>query len=202
MKYLLTIALCLALVFGVGAQRRIIAQQTTTTEETTTTTESTVDKTSKLKKKSASALIAAVQKADLYVYKVSKKNSQLNSKKKGQRPYWLGLKTINTKTKGMKKALTAKDKSFFKLLSETGLAVTDVKTGVNLLAVKDKDVLRGVKALTIAYNELYRNYGKEAARKKKGGNLTKKETEQLTKMETEAKTVETKLKTMRKKVAV
>src|SRR5204863_2024704 len=67
MKYLLTIALCLALVFGVGAQRRIIAQQTTTTEETTTeetTTESTVDKTSKLKKKSASALIAAVQKAD------------------------------------------------------------------------------------------------------------------------------------------
>ncbi len=101
----------------------------------------------------------------------------------------------------MKKALSKKDKSFFKLMSETGLAVTEVNNGAKLMQLKDKDVLKGIKALSIAYNELYRKFGKEAIRKKKGGDLTKKENEQLTKMQTQAKTVETKLKSMRTKVA-
>ena len=210
MRYLLAVLLCATLtVFGIG--RRVVGQTSTETTVTTETTETTeteqtdVEKkdksTTKKKKRNAAALVAELTKANLYLFKVSKKSTQLNAKKKVQRPYWLGLKTISTKSEGMKKALTKKDKSFFKLLSETGVAVTDVRNGVSLIGVKDKEIHRGVKAVTLAYNELYKNYGKEAVRKKKGGDLTKKESEQLTKMETEAKTVETKLTSMRKKVA-
>ena len=206
MRYLVPVLLCAVLSIA-GFGKRLAGQTTETTVTTTETTETEQtnveksDKATTKKKKNAATLVAELTKANLYLFKASKKTTQLNAKKKAQRPYWLGLKTINTKSAAMKKALTKKDKAFFKLVSETGVAVTDVRNGVGLVGVKDKDVQRGVKAVTLAYNELYKNYGKEAIRKKKGGDLTKKESEQLTRMETEAKTLETKLTTMRKKVA-
>lgn len=168
----------------------------------------------------ANALLDRMQKATAYIVKTAKapgekdaaakeaqkkeaqkkEGGKLDPKKKTQRPFWSALKAINGNVKAMKGAIAAKDPKFFKLLDETGRAVAEVNHGAQLLRLKDRKALAGVKALSVSYNELLKNFGKEAARKKKGGELSAAEKEQLAKMRSGAKGVRDKLKAMQTKL--
>jgi uncharacterized membrane protein YgcG len=159
----------------------------------------------KKSKQNAAALVTQMQKATAFVIKQSKKGAsvkggKLSPKKKAHRPYWAALKAINGDVKGLKQSLAAKDANFFKVVSSAGASVAQLNTGAQIVRITDKDLLRGINALTIAYNELYSNFGKEAIRAKQGGSLSTEETQRFQEMQTQVVTVQTRLQTMRDKV--
>jgi hypothetical protein len=150
----------------------------------------------------ATALVDNMRKSAAYIVKTSKANKggQLDPKKKAQRPFWSALKTIDQNAKAMKKAIPAKDPKFFTLLDQTGRAAAQLNHGAQLMRLKDKKALAGVRALSTSYNELQKNFGKVAARKKKGGELSAKEREQLARMRSESKALQARLKAMQAKI--
>ena len=75
-----------------------------------------------------------------------KSGAKPNPKKKMQRPFWSGLKTINSNIDEMKKAVAAKDPKFFQLLDTTGSAVAQVNGAAQVMRLQDKEVLGGLKA--------------------------------------------------------
>ncbi len=162
-------------------------------------------------KKNAAAVLTQMEKATAYTIKTAqaegaakkqggKEGGALDPREKRQRPFWSGLKTVNKNVDALKKAIAAKDQNYFKLLDETGRAVAQVNDSARLIRVQNKGVIKGIKAMSVSYNELRRNFGKEAARKKKGGELSAKEKEQLAKLRGESKKLQAQLKAMHDKV--
>ena len=221
----LRLAICLLLIcFGV--ERALGATPTPTekkaapkgTKPDAAKKPSTVKKTPPKKTKTnAAGLLSDMEKAVAYIVKQAqapaaaaakptnaktpgKTGPKLDPKQKSQKPFWSGLKTVNTNVEGMKKALAAKSPDYFKLLDGTGRAVAQVNGSAQLMRVKDKQVLNGVKALATSYNELRKNFGKEAARKKKGGELTAKEKEWMAKTQAEVKKLQPELQGLHGKV--
>lgn len=212
MMKILRIAVCLLLIgsaveqaLGAGPSDKKTALKEKPGEKKSSTAKKAAPKKSPA---NAAGLLSDMEKATAYILKEAqapaaageKTAGKLDPKQKSQKPFWSGLKTINTNVDGMKKAIAAQDPNFFKILDASGRAVAQINDSAQLMRIRDKHVLNGVKALSISYHALRKNFGKEAARKKKGGELSAKEKEQLTQMQTEVKKLQSELQAMQGKV--
>ena len=108
----------------------------------------------------------------------------VDAKMKRQAPFFAALKKTDKNLKDLETSLKSKDdKKFLKAMDRTGKSVNELDTAFRLSGIKDPKIAEGVKKIGDAFKTLRKNYGKEALRKKKGGPLTPKETDQAKALE-------------------
>lgn len=101
------------------------------------------------------------------------------AKKQAQEPFFAALKKANRNVKDLAKVITAKDaKTLFKVSDRTGQSVRELETAYALSGVSVPGVSQGMKRLVESYNAFRRSFGKEGARRSKGGALSPQETKQ------------------------
>ncbi len=200
MKKLKT-SLIILLGLVVIAERGVHAAATPAKAKSTKSAKADKGKKSAPKKssKNASALLTDMEKSTAFIMK-SATAAKLSPKQKKEIPFFSGLKIVEENVDLMKKSSVAKDPAFFKQMEATGKAFVQINSSARMLRVKDKDTLDGIRALGTSYNELQTNYGKLAARKKKGGELSPKESEQLAKLRTDVNKLQADLAKLKAKI--
>ncbi|MBK6424651.1 MAG: hypothetical protein IPF82_00185 [Blastocatellia bacterium] len=131
--------------------------------------------------KSGKDLIGAMRKATALIGKAAKDASPapVNPKTKDQQPFFAALKKTNKNIKALTKAATAKnDKALQKALGRTGKSVNSMKSAWRLTGVNNAKIADGIKKLDGAYAAYQKNFSKAGLRRKKGGPLSPKETQQ------------------------
>nr|MBA2733016.1 hypothetical protein [Acidobacteriota bacterium] len=134
------------------------------------------------KKVTAKDLIENVRRANAFVGKAIKGADQkvVSPKKNAQQPFFAALKKTSRNVNDLLK--TSKDKKdarkFLGAMDRTGQSVNELSTAYLLSGIKNPKVDDGVKKLVGSFDALRRNYGKEAARRKKGGDPAPKEVQQ------------------------
>ena len=132
-------------------------------------------------KMTAASLATSLVRSAAYVTKSIKAADKklVNPKEKRQKPFFGALKKANDSVKELSTILKAKDdKKLFKAMDRTGRQVNELDTAYRLSGIKDPSTADGIKKLVSAFKLFRKNFGKEALRKKKGGPLAPKETEQ------------------------
>jgi len=113
------------------------------------------------KKATASELLAAAKKAQAAMLKNARADKGLDPKVPKNKPFYAAVKKLSAQLERAEKGLAAKNNDFFDAVSEARSAQEQMKVAWEALG-HSLDLLR-------------RDYSKEAARKKKGGELTAKE---------------------------
>ena len=124
----------------------------------------------------SASLVMDMKKSIAFITKSAK--GKISTKSKTARPFWSAIKDCNAAIAQIEKGQKAKDITMLKGLNALGESVPQLSASWGILrgSHKDLQVGRGVIALTASYDSYVSNFGPSAARKKKGGNLTAKET--------------------------
>ncbi len=133
------------------------------------------------------SLVADMQKAvDLIAKQAQDAKEPISLKAKETRPFWDGLRMIDTSLAAMTKSLKAKDTSMAKALEDAGAGMVVLSTSWGILreAYPKSQVGTGVIALSEAYNLYSHHYGPAVARYKKGGKISPAEMAEVTKAST------------------
>ncbi len=150
------------------------------------------------KKFTAPALIIEVKKGVALIGKGAKE-AKIDPKSPTAAPFFAAVKTVAQNTDTLKTQLAAKDKAYFKTLSDTATAVGKIRVTAPRIGVANETLNAGTKLVLESFDALRANFGKEAARKKAGGPLTAAEKTTLGTLKSQQKDLVAKLAPVRAK---
>jgi hypothetical protein len=139
------------------------------------------------KKADAKTLLSKSKKALAAMIKAARADKGLDPKKPKNKPFWKAAQRIAKELKRADKGLAAKSNDFFDAISDARTAEQQLKIDWQLTGSKNKKVIDSAKKLGHALAILRTDFSKEAARKKKGGELTAKEKAQFEKIKAQQK---------------
>src|SRR6266436_1890916 len=138
-------------------------------------------------KADAKTLLDDASKALAAMIKAARADNGLDPKTPKNKPFWKSTQLIAKNLKMAKTGLTAKSNDFFKGIAEARQAEEQMKVDWELTDSKNKQVIENGKKLGHAIALLRTDFSKEAARKKKGGELTAKEKAEFEKIKAQQK---------------
>ncbi len=151
------------------------------------------------KKATAADLVAAAKKANAAMIKNARVDKGLDPKVAKNKPFYTAAKKVSTQLDRAEKGLAARNNDFFDAVSGARSAQEQLKVAWGLTDSKNAKVAADARALGNALDLLRRDYSKEAARKKKGGELTAKEKAEFGKIQAHQKELLAKIKTLQAK---
>jgi hypothetical protein len=161
--------------------------------QTLATVTKTAQKQPTAEKADAKTLLDDASKALAAMIKAARADSGLDPKTPKNKPFWKSTQLIAKNLKMAKTGLAAKSNDFFKGITEARQAEEQMKVDWELTDSKNKQVIENGKKLGHAIALLRTDFSKEAARKKKGGELTAKEKAEFDKIKTQQKELLTKI---------
>jgi hypothetical protein len=138
-------------------------------------------------KADAKALLDDASKALALMIKAARADKGLDPKTPKNKPFWKSAQLIAKNLKMANTGLAAKNNDFFKGITEARQAEEQMKVDWELTDSKNKEVIENGKKLGHAIALLRTDFSKEAARKKKGGELTTKEKAEFEKIKAQQK---------------
>ena len=135
----------------------------------------------------AKTLLDDANKALAAMIKAARADKALDPKTPKNKPFWKSTQLIVKNLKMAKTGLAAKSNDFFKGIAEARQAEEQMKVDWELTDSKNKQVIENGKKLGHAIALLRTDFSKEAARKKKGGELTAKEKAEFDKIKAQQK---------------
>jgi hypothetical protein len=180
MKRLVSLALCLSVsLFAVTRAMKpgqaLAAVAKTTLEKTT------------VAKADAKTLLDDANRSLAAMIKAARADNGLDPKKPKNKPFWKSTQLIAKNLKMARTGLAAKSDDFFKGIAEARQGEEQLKVDWELTDSKNKQVIENGKKLGHAIALLRTDFSKEAARKKKGGELTAKEKAEFDKIKAQQK---------------
>jgi len=191
MRNLVRLLLCLALV-GFAVARAV-----TPSKELAATAKTTQKKPSG-KKADAKTLLQDAKKALAAMVKAARADKGLDPKIPKNKPFWKSVHLVAKNLKTAEKGLATKSNDFFKAIADAREAEEQMKVDWQLTGSKNKSVIDNAKKLGHAIALLRTDFSKEAARKKKGGELTAQEKAQFDKIKAQQKELLAKIKKLEK----
>jgi hypothetical protein len=158
----------------------------------------TAQKTPTGQKADAKTLLDNASKALAAMIKAARADKGLDPKTPKNKPFWKSTQLITKNLMMAKTGLAAKTDDFFKGIAEARKAEEQMKVAWQLTDSKNKKVIENGKKLGHAIALLRTDFSKEAARKKKGGELTAKEKAEFDKIKAQQKELLAKIKTLEK----
>jgi hypothetical protein len=149
-------------------------------------------------KADAKTLLDNASKALAVMVKNARADEGLDPKTPKNKPFWKSTQLVAKSLKAAEKDLAAKSNDFFKGIADARKAEEQMKVDWQLTDSKNKKVIENGKKLGHAIALLRTDFSKEAARKKKGGDLTAKEKAEFDKIKTQQKELLAKIKKMEK----
>jgi hypothetical protein len=144
-------------------------------------------------KADAKTLLDDASKALAAMIKAARADNGLDPKTPKNKPFWKSTQLIAKNLKMAKTGLAAKSNDFFKGIAEARQAEEQMKVDWELTDSKNKQVIENGNKLGHAIALLRTDFSKEAARKKKGGELTAKEKAEFEKIKAQQKELLTKI---------
>jgi hypothetical protein len=191
MKNFVSLLLCLSLsVFAVA--------RAMTPGHTLAAVAKTAQKKPTGQKTDAKTLLDDAGKALAAMIKAARADKGLDPKTPKNKPFWKSTQLVAKNLKTAKTGLTAKSNDFFKGIAEARKAEEQMKVDWQLTDSKNEKVIENGKKLGHAIALLRTDFSKEAARKKKGGELTAKEKAEFDKVKAQQKELLAKIKTLEK----
>jgi hypothetical protein len=138
-------------------------------------------------KADAKTLLDDANKALAAMIKVARADKGLDPKTPKNKPFWKSTQLVAKNLKMAKTGFAAKGNDFFKGITEARQAEEQMKVDWKLTDSKNKQVIENGKKLGHAIALLRTDFSKEAARKKKGGELTAKEKAEFDKIKAQQK---------------
>lgn len=175
MKNLVRLLLCLSL--SVFAVARAISPS-----KALSATAKTAQKKETGQKADAKTLLHDAKKAAAAMIKNGRADKDLDPKKPRNKPFWKSVHLVAKNLKTAETGLAAKSNDFFKGIADAREAEAQLKVDWQLTDSKNKKVIENGKKLGHALAILRTDFSKEAARKKKGGDLSEKEKAQFEKI--------------------
>jgi len=191
MKNLIRISICITLTLFA------VARAVTPAKKSPTSAPTAVKKPSG-KKADAKTLVADARKALAGMIKAARADNGLDGKTPKNKPFWKSTQLIAKSLSKAEKGLAAKNDDFFKGIEEARAAEVEMKTAWQLTDSKNQGAIDDGKKLGHAIALLRTNYSKEAARKKKGGELTAEEKAKFDKIRAQQKALLAKIKKLEK----
>ena len=180
MKKLVSLSLCLSLsLFAVARAMKPV--------QTLAAVAKTAQKKPTGEKANAKTLLDDANKALAAMIKAARADNGLDPKTSKNKPFWKSTQLIAKNLKMAKTGLAAKSNDFFKGIAEARQAEEQMKVDRELTDSKNKQVIENCKKLGHAIALLRTDFSKEAARKKKGGELTAKEKAEFDKIKAQQK---------------
>ena len=180
MKKLVSLSLCLSLsLFAVARAMKpgqILAVVAKTAQKKPTG-----------EKADAKTLLGDANKALAAMIKAARADQDLDPKTPKNKPFWKSTQLIAKNLKMAKTGFAAKNNDFFKGIAGARQAEEQMKVDWELTDSKNKQVIENGKKLGHAIALLRTDFSKEAARKKKGGELTAKEKAEFDKIKAQQK---------------
>ncbi len=152
-------------------------------------------------KADAKTLLTASKKTFALMVKAARADKGLDAKTPKNKPFWKSAQAIAKSLKGAEKGLAAKNDEFFKGIAQARRAEAQLKVDWQLTDSKNKVVIENAKKLGHSLALLRTQFSKEAARKKKGGELTEPEKAAFAKIKAQQKTILSGLKKLDKEAA-
>jgi hypothetical protein len=138
-------------------------------------------------KADAKTLLDDAGKALAAMIKAARADKGLDPKTPKNKPFWKSTQLIVKNLKMAKTGLAAKNNDFFKGITQARQAEEQMKVDWELTDSNNKQVVENGKKLGHAVALLRTDFSKEAARKKKGGELTAKEKSEFEKIKAQQK---------------
>ena len=138
-------------------------------------------------KADAKTLLNDASKALAAMIKAARADKGLDPKTPKNKPFWKSTQLVTKNLKLAKTGLVAKSNDFFKGVAEARTAEEQMKVDWELTDSKNEKVIENGKTLGHAIALLRTDFSKEAARKKKGGELTSKEKTDFEKLKAQQK---------------
>jgi len=173
MKKLVSLSLCLSLAMKPSHTLAAVAE--------------TAQKKPSGEKADAKTLLDDASKALAAMIKAARADKGLDPKTPKNKPFWKSTQLVTKNLKTAKAGLTAKSNDFFKGIAEARIAEEQSKVDWELTDSKNKQVIENGKKLGHAIALLRTDFSKEAARKKKGDELTAKEKAEFDKIKAQQK---------------
>ncbi len=180
MKKLVSLSLCLSLSLFAVARAMKPAQILAVVAKSD-------QKKSAGKKADGKTLLDDANKALAAMIKAARADNGLDPKTPKNKPFWKSTQLIAKNLKIAKTGLSAKSNDFFKGVIGARQAEEQMKVDWELTDSKNKEVIENGKTLGHAIALLRTDFSKEAARKKKGGELTTKEKADFDKIKAQQK---------------
>ena len=151
----------------------------------------------------AADLVKAADRAIGYAVSKARESSEaaLSQDNEEAKPFWQALGRLNEAVDKVDRGLTLQDETFHTNLALATSAVEEVKITFGMTGARDSAVIEGIEKTDVALALLRDNYSKEAARLKKGGDLTPEEVAQLEKMKGQQADLQKRLEEIEAKVA-
>jgi hypothetical protein len=180
MKKLVSLSLCLSLsLFAVARAMK--------PSPTLAVVAKSAQKKGTEQKADAKTLLDDANRSLAAMIKAARADNGLDPKKPKNKPFWKSTQLIAKNLKMAKTGLTAKSDDFFKAIAEARQGEEQLKVDWGLTDSKNKQVIENGKKLGHAIALLRTDFSKEAARKKKGGELTAKEKAEFDKIKAQQK---------------
>lgn len=180
MKRLVSLLLCTSLsIFTVTRAMK--------PSQTLAATAKAAEKEPNAQKADAKTLLDDANKALAAMIKAARADRGLDPKAPKNKPFWKSTQLIVKNLKLATTGLTAKNNDFFKGITEARQAEEQMKVDWELTDSKNSQVIENGKKLGHAIALLRTEFSKEAARKKKGGDLTAKEKAEFEKIKGQQK---------------
>jgi hypothetical protein len=138
-------------------------------------------------KADAKTLLDDANRSLTAMIKAARADNGLDPKKPKNKPFWKSAQLIAKNLKMAKTGLAAKSDDFFKGIVEARQGEEQLKVDWELTDSKNKQVIENGRKLGHAVALLRTDFSKEAARKKKGGELTAKEKAEFDKIKAQQK---------------
>jgi hypothetical protein len=187
MKNLVRLLLCLSL--SVFAVARAVSPAKALSK-----TAKTAQKKETGQKADAKTLLHDAKKSAAAMIKNARSDTALDPKKPKNKPFWKSVHLVAKNLKTAETGLAAKSNDFFKGIADAREAEEQLKVDWQLTDSKNKKVIEDGKKLGHALAILRTDFSKEAARKKKGGDLTAQEKAQFEKIKGQQKDLLAKIK--------
>jgi hypothetical protein len=191
MKNLIRISICITLALFAVARAVTPAKRPTTAAPTAA-------KKSTGKKADAKTLVADARKDLAGMIKAARADKGLDAKTAKNKPFWKSTQLIAKSLSKAEKGLAAKNDDFLKGIEQARAAEVEMKTAWELTDSKNSGVIDHGKKLGHAIALLRTDYSKEAARKKRGGELTEKEKANFDRIKAQQKSLLAKIKKLEK----
>jgi hypothetical protein len=130
----------------------------------------------------AKALLHDAKKALAAMIKDARADKGLDPEVAKNKPFWKATQTVAKNLKTAESGLAAKNNDFFKGIEDARQAEQQMKVDWQLTDSNNNGVIENGKKLGHALAALRTDFSKEAARKKKGGELTADEKKQFEKI--------------------
>ena len=202
MKKFIRIAVCVLLV-GFGVERVIdgglLYAASSKANKSAKPKKTHAPKTKSGKKTTAKEALAGARKAFGAMTKAARADKGLDAKTPKNKPFWKAVHKLAKQLDRAQKGLVAKNDEFFKAVSDARSAEEQMKIDWQLTDSKNKQVVDSAKHLGHALAVLRTEFSKEAARKKKGGELTADEKKEFAKIKAQQKALLAKIKALEPK---